>query len=201
METTNTAASVAATKKAAWSNQQAEFQQKQAAVEAKKTEMQQKKDEMLAQKCAKIQERVAERSSNFEGIKEKHMSVYKNMADRISKFIDRLSGQGYDVSKIQADLVVLNEKIQKFSTDFSAQTAKLGETKDFACGHSDGEFRGKLAEARTEMQAVRADAADIRNYMSATVRPDILALKEQKKETNATVNADKSGGVDKPELE
>lgn len=156
--------------------------EKKAKLEERQNEMKQEKEEKLAERCAKIQEKVQERSGNLDSIKEKHMSVYQNMTDRISKFIERLSGQGYDVSKIQADLVVLKEKIQKFSDDFSAQATKLGETKDLACGHSDGEFKGKLVEARKMMKTVHADAMDIRTYVRTVVRVDIQALRNQKVE-------------------
>jgi len=172
-----------------------------ASAEERQTARQAKRDESIEQRCARIQERVMERSANFEGRKNGHMAVYENMTNRISKFIERLSGQGYDVSKIQADLVVLKEKIQKFSTDFAAQAAKLGETKNLACGHSDGEFRSGLLGVRTMMQGVRADAMDIRKYMLNTVRPDIQALRKQKIEEKKVVNTDKATEVEKPELE
>ena len=174
--TTKTKEDMEATRTAAWGAKQDELKQK----ETNRIEMQAKQEEMQAQKCARIQERVSERTGKVNDVKEKHMSVYKNMVNRISKFIERLSGQGYDVSKIEADLVVLNEKIQKFSTDYSAQTMKLGETKQFACDRSDDEFKSKLTEVRKMSELVRADAMEIRKYMQETVRVDIQALRKQK---------------------
>jgi len=157
--------------------------EKQAEVENKKAEMQEKREESLEEKCLRIQEKVQERSGNLEDAKEKHMAVYENMTERISKFIEKLSTDGYDVAKIEADLVVLQEKIQSFSDDFAAQSSKLAETKDLACGHSDGEFKGKLIEARLAVKMSHTDAMEIRKYVQNTLRVDIQALRSQKIET------------------
>ncbi|MDP1833727.1 MAG: hypothetical protein U0944_00425 [Candidatus Moranbacteria bacterium] len=153
---------------------------KKTAIEDQKGEQQQKREETREQRCARIQERIANGSTDADNRKEKHMSVYGNMVDRISKFITRLADDDYDVSKIQADLAVLEEKIQKFSDDYATQVAKIGDTKNLACGQSDGDFKNGLVEARAMMKNVRADAADIREYMLKTVRPDIQALRGQK---------------------
>lgn len=157
-----------------------------AAWQAKQDELKAQREERLDQKCAMIQERVSKRITNYDTNKEKHMTVYDNMKERISKFADKLSGDGYDVSKIKTDLTTLDEKIQKFSTDYASQVAKLNTLKDLACGHSDGEFKAGIADARTMMKTVHADAMDIRKYMQETVRPDIQALKKQKVEAKTT---------------
>jgi len=149
------------------------------------------KEQNIEQKCAMIQNRIAERNTTLESNKEKHMSVYVNMKARIEKFVARLSSEGYDVSKLKADLLVLDGKILKIKTDLATQNAKMNETKDFACGHSDGDFKGKLTEARTMMQAIHLEAMEIRKFVQTTIRPDIQALRSQKVETkkdNSTVN-------------
>lgn len=155
--------------------------------EARKAEMEDKKKEMLEKKCAMIQERMIERNTNFENKKEKHMAVYRNMVNRILKFIEKFSAQGYDVSKIKADLDVLNEKIQKFSDDYGAQVSKMNEAKNSACGNSEGNIKKNMINVRSMMESVRSDAMDIRKYMLETVRPDIQALRKQKIKAKATV--------------
>lgn len=138
------------------------------------------REQNMEQRCSMIQNKIAERNSKFEENKSKHTAVYDNMTDRISKFITRLSGEGYDVSKIQADLTILKEKISKIEADLAAQNSKLNETKEFACGHSDGDFKGKLTEARTMMVSIHKEAMEIRKFVQTTLRPDIQALRNQK---------------------
>lgn len=189
------------TTKTQWQTKQEELKtqreaaqaERKAKLEEQKTERENKQQEMLAQRCAKIQERVSTKLANFGENNGERLAVYTNMKNRISKFITKLSGAGYDTAKIQADLVVLETMIQQFETDKQAQMAKLQETHSLACGHSDGEFKGGLTEARTLLTKVHADAMAIRKYMLETVRPDILALRKQKVETvKATTEPEES---------
>lgn len=164
------------------------FEEKRAAMQVSRQEETEKR---VAEKCAMIQAKIAERNTKFEGNKAKHTAVYSNMTERISKFITRLSGEGYDVSKVKADLEILKEKISKLESDLATQNAKMNETKDFACGHSDGDFKGKLVEARTMMQTIHAEAMEVRKFVQTTIRPDIQALRTQKVETKKATE----GGV------
>lgn len=133
-----------------------------------------------AARCAKIQEKIAAKTAGFDENKDRHYEAYKNLKDRMEKFLAKLTDKGYDVTEFKADLAVLNTKIQKFADDYAAYQVKLGETKDYACGHSDGDFKAKLAEARTLLKTVREDSKDIKSYYLNTIKPDLKAIRKQK---------------------
>jgi len=165
-------------KRAEWKLQR---QQKIDELKIKKEEFKNLRQQFTAERCAKIQERIGTKTTNFDNGKVKHMSVYTNMKNRISKFIARFKKAGYDVAKIEADLKTLEDKITKFSDDYAAYVAKLKETKSFACGHSEGDFKGILLESKTLLKTVHQDAADIRTFVHNTIKADIMALRGQKK--------------------
>lgn len=146
------------------------------------------REQNMEQRCAAVQNRIAERNSKFEENKSKHTAVYNNMTDRISKFITRLSGEDYDVSKIQADLTILKEKISKIEVNLAAQNSKLNETKEFACGHSEGDFKDKLTKTKTMMASIHQEAMDIRMFVQTTLRADIQSLRNQKIEEKKDIN-------------
>ena len=150
----------------------------------KREEREQAMKQKREKRCANIQNKIQERVGNFDSLKNKHMAVYTNMQSRIQKFIDRLKGDGYDVSKIESDLKTLQEKIQKFSVDYKAYLVILGEAKTFKCGETDanatGEVKTKMQAVRASLKTVHQDAMDIRNFMQTTVMSDIRALRNQK---------------------
>lgn len=146
----------------------------------------------IKERCALTQQKIAEKVSNFDAKKEKHMAVYENMNDRISKFIEKFSEDGYDTSQLSSDLETLNEKIQKFSDDYAAYVAKLKEAKDMACGKSGGEFKATIVEARALLKTAHQDAMDIRVYVRTVILPDIRSLKEQKAEDKSETDEDSS---------
>lgn len=137
------------------------------------------KEKFTAEKCARVQERIQNKLSLFADAKGKHTSVYVNLVNRINKFIARADEQKLDTTAIKSHLVILQEKIDKFKEDYAAYAAKLGETKNYTCGHSEGEFKGVLLESKTLLKQVHADAADIRTYVRETILADIKALKSQ----------------------
>jgi hypothetical protein len=136
--------------------------------------------ETAEEKCARITQNIENRTKGFDENKDRHYEAYKNLKDRMEKFVAKLTEKGYDVTELKADLVVLNSKIQKFADDYAAYQAKLGETKDYACGHSDGDFKAKLQEARVILKTVREDSKDIKNYYLNTIKPDLKAIRAQK---------------------
>jgi hypothetical protein len=204
-----------ATKRAAWGAQQAEMQAQHAtnlaqrqtnqelhqANQAASDALKVQRQAMMDQRCQNIQQKMDARVSGFDSNNGKRMAVYTNMQDRISKFITRLSGEGYDTSKVQADLVILGQKIKQFETDKQAQMAKLDETKTFTCGHSNGEFMGKLGEARSTLMTVHKDAMDIRQFMLTTVRPDIMAIRKLKMDSKSSTTPNLSTETPKPEIQ
>lgn len=137
---------------------------------------------LQAARCAKIQEKIAAKSVGFDENKDRHYNAYKNLRDRMEKLVARLEAKGYDVADLKDDLSVLDTKIQKFADDYVAYQAKLGETKDYACGHSNGEFKTKLQEARAFLRTVREDSKDIKSYYLNTIKPELKEIRKQKVE-------------------
>lgn len=147
------------------------------------------KDKFTAEKCAQIQKKVQSKTSEFNSEKEKHLSVYTNLVNRINKFIARFDEKKIDTSTIKSHEAELQTKIGKFKEDYAAYIAKLGESKNLTCGHSEGEFKGTLLEARTLLQTVHADAADSRTYVRTVILEDIKNLKAQLPQGNSVDNS------------
>lgn len=137
------------------------------------------KDKFTTERCAKIQERINNQESNFNGIEGKHTQVYTNLVNRLNKFIARFDAAKLDTTTIKSHLAVLQTKIDKFKEDYAAYLAKLKESKNLTCGHSEGEFKGVLLEAKALLKTVHDDAADIRTYVRETIFADLKALKSQ----------------------
>ncbi|MFA6383694.1 MAG: hypothetical protein WCX17_04730 [Parcubacteria group bacterium] len=163
--------------KSEWKEKRAEFLNK---LKAEKEELKNKfKEKFTEEKCERVQARIENRNGFFKGTYEKHTAVYVNLVDRINKFITKAEEQKINTDTIKAHLAELQTKIDKFKDDYAAYSAKLGETKNYTCGHSEGEFRGVLLESKTLLKQVHADAADIRKYVRETILVDLKALKAQ----------------------
>jgi hypothetical protein len=100
--------------------------------------------------CAVITKGVETRIKNFDSRKGSHYEQYAKIKTRLDAFITKAKAAGHDTTTLEAHLVVLNTKIQKFVTNYAAYQAALKDTKTATCGKSEGEFKTKIESARTE---------------------------------------------------
>ena len=56
-----------------------------------------------------VGERLGKKIMSFNESKRKHVQAYNNMRDRIQKFINKMAEDGYDTTKLKADLLVMND--------------------------------------------------------------------------------------------
>jgi hypothetical protein len=121
------------------------------------------------------------------------MSAYSNLLKRIDKFIARFetfnstSTTKLDLTEIKADRDQLVVLIANFKTSYTEYVAKISATKNLTCGHSEGEFRSALVDARTYLKTVHDNAAAIRTFVRETVLSDLLELKKQVAEIKGEV--------------
>ena len=152
---------------------ESEFQKKKAELELTKME----KVADAAERCDTIESRVATITTRHENNKSRNVTAYENMYTRLTKVVARFEAKGLDVSTLTADLAILNNKIIKLKTDHAAYLTSLLDSKQYACGKSEGEFKNTLISAREKMAIVKTDIADIKNYYQTTLKTDINTLK------------------------
>jgi hypothetical protein len=145
----------------------------------KLTKWEEKKAQISEQRCKNIETRIETRINRYDNNQNRDVTVYANLKSRLDKLVERLKLRSLDTSKLETDLKTLDEKIAKAQTDYETFINGLKETQNLACGESQGQFSGKLGEARKVILTVRQDRIDIRNFLRNTIRPDIQALREK----------------------
>jgi hypothetical protein len=133
----------------------------------------------VEERCQAMTQRIETAIARFNNNKDGHTTRYLKIAEHLKNINEKLTAKGYDTTKTEADYKILNEKIVKASADYSTFISKLGETKQYACGQSQGQFRTALQAAKAQLKIYREDVADIRNYYQTVVRPDAQALRDQ----------------------
>jgi len=145
--------------------------------ETAKEERQEAKEE----KCKNVESRIEAKMNKYENGNVSVEDVYKRLKERIRNMVTRLENNGIDASKLEDDLAVLEQKINQVSSSYDTFIAGLEETKTYACGESEGQFRTKLQEAKKLMANVRTGRQETRSFVVNTIIPDIKALREQLK--------------------
>jgi hypothetical protein len=142
--------------------------------------------------CANIEAKIQIKISSFDANKARQLNAYLNMKDRLVALNGKLVARGLDTSDLQADLVTLDGKINKFAADYKAYIDSLRATKNYACGQSQGQFVAKLKEAKTLLLEVHKDVLDIRSFYVSTIKPDLQEIKKQISAQKSNRDADDS---------
>ena len=128
--------------------------------------------------CNTKKNKVQARLDTLTTQKEDHMETYARLKDRLAQKIDDWEELGYDVDQLNEDLEALGGKVQMYSEKVSMYLQKLSDLKELACEDAD-DYADALGETRDALGDVRQAARDIRQFYQNTIRPHILALRDQ----------------------
>ena len=153
------------------------IEDKRAQVTAKRLEFQEKEEAMAAEKCKNLETKIATRVSRYENNGQMLQKVYGNMKTRLDRLSAKLKTAGADTSKLDTDLAALYAKIDKLYADQALFMITLKETQTFVCGKSEGEFKGKIDQARKVPEIIKQDREDIKTLFQTTIKADLQAIR------------------------
>jgi hypothetical protein len=165
----------------------AQAEDRKAQMEKRRTELQNriaKKTEKEKARCEKINNNVEKIIENYDHKVGQNIESYKTVVLNIQKAVDNLSSKGINVDKLRADLVVVNQMIVQMSEHRAQYIETLEGSQNHVCGESEGDFKTKIQEARTQLSLIREDGDAIKAYIKNTIRPDLLEVREGLKNHN-----------------
>lgn len=134
---------------------------------------------VLAEKCTKITSKIDAKINRYNSNAD-HPRLLK-LQTRLSALITKLKTGGYDTATLEADLATLKTKTDSCKTAYGQFIAKLGATKNFACGQSQGQFKAALEAGKTQMKSAQTSCKNARSFINTVIKPDLKALKEKVK--------------------
>ena len=161
-----------------------EYKTRQKEIKQEREEVKTQLKEARAERCDIVEGQMDARIDQYRAAQENHLERYTALKEKLSNLITRLEEQGYDVTTLQNDLIVLEEKIAVLSQRFEEFVVELEETTNFECGDSNGDFLTAMQESRNALALVRQAALDVKNYYVNTVKKDIIALRDQIREVS-----------------
>lgn len=179
-------------------------EERKAQIEERRQQFQDKfqdrKEKMDERRCKNIETRVDSRLKRYENDQQMLENVYGNMQARFARLVARLDSAGADTAKLKADLGTLDSMIEKLYGDHAAFMESLKTTRSSACGQSEGEFKGKLGEARNVLPRIKEQRAEIREFFKTTIKPDLETIRQQLESEKTETEVEKAQ-VEKPETE
>lgn len=142
------------------------------------------REQIKEQKCKNVQARIRTRIKRYENKQTQSQNVFGNLVSRVESVNTKLKEKGLDTSKLESDSLMLKEKINELNIEHEKFIAGLESAENNACGESDGEYKKQLGDARKMSTEVRGKLIEVREYYQATIRADILELRDELLETS-----------------
>lgn len=135
--------------------------------------------ERLQERWEFVQKRIELMITRFNNNQHRHKETYERVKAAVEKFLEEMRGRGYDVSKLEQDLITWEGMFEQFAQDYRALIEKLEEIAALSPEQAQGGFYSLLREARRLLQTVRQDVMEIRLFYQETIRADIQELRGQ----------------------
>jgi chromosome segregation ATPase len=136
------------------------------------------KSAKLKERCEEINKKVQEGVTKYTENKTEKVAKYVTLKARTEELIVKLKTQGYDTTKLEADLKTLDTKIQKATTDYDAFLKSLKDaTSTITCDTTTGNFGLGLGKAKQGFATVRTDHEDIKKFVQTNLKADLQAAK------------------------
>lgn len=129
--------------------------------------------------CEQVEAKIQTRLQNYATVKEAHTEAYQNLFDRLDTFVTNIKAKGYDTTTLEADIAVLQQKIEDFNTLIGNSYGELQQTQTYTCGQAEGQFIKSLAKSRQQVRLSHQKAQEIRTFYRDVIRVDLLELKTQ----------------------
>lgn len=136
----------------------------------RRADVQDKMEERQDQVCQNVQARIQNRLNRYEENKDKYMARHQGVISRLTDLGNKLEDQGCDPAQIRTDLDTYNGLIQEFATAFRNMVTTMQQTKNYACGESQGQFSGSVNQTRQQLQVVQQKALALKNFFNNTLR-------------------------------
>lgn len=133
----------------------------------------------IKSKCMAAQGLLSSIDGRVKGIETSRANVYKELIDRLTDLSTKLKNQGVDTTELNTEITALNAKIATFKTDLAAYKLAVSDLAGMDCKTDPVAFKSSLEAARADKLKVAADALAIRDYVTKTIKPTLVSLRQQ----------------------
>lgn len=144
----------------------------------------------ITTKCKAAQGLVKGAETSANAISTNRAKAYTKISEAVQKLIDKLKANGKDTTEIEAAQAVAKTKADALSAAMTTYELTLSDLHDMDCATDPTTFQATLEKARTQREAIKVAATDLRTYISTTLKAAINKLK-----TQAENSATKTGGA------
>lgn len=156
------------------------IEKRKAELKTKLTTAQQKR---LQTRCKNAQGKLQSVTQKTTAVQQNREKIYTKLLDKIAELQPKLVAAGVDTVQLDASIVELKTAIESFKTSSTAYEQAVKDTAELDCQADPVAFQASLADSRTALQKLRADAVSIRTITNQKVKPALVTARAALPET------------------
>ncbi len=131
----------------------------------------------LKTRCKAAQGLLSSLSGRIKGIQTSRNEVYTNIVDHLTSLQTKLQNKDVDTTELQAEIATLQTKITTYKTDLTAYKQAVADLAAMDCASDPAAFKSTLDAARAAREKVAKDSADIKAYVTDTIKPTLVKIR------------------------
>jgi len=138
-----------------------------------------KRQDALEARCQRNEDRIDDQINKLQKNQQNRINAYKQITNKFDNLVVNLEGQGYDTLALESAVDNFKLQLESFYAEHERLMSQLQNTRNYACGDSEGQFRGELQKAREQLRIAHQKRLELRRCFVDEVRPLILDIREQ----------------------
>lgn len=133
----------------------------------------------ITAKCKPAQTIVKGADANATKVSENRSVTYQKIGERIDALIVKLKAAGINTTNLEVIQATAKQKAEALSVSMKSYQQTLADLQAIDCVADPTAFAATLERARTERTALKAQASELRTYMSTTLKEAINKVKAE----------------------
>lgn len=127
---------------------------------------------MNAAQCEAKKNQILQKSQTMETTKQAHLHVYQKIRERLVQAMATLKSQNKDTAVLEANLVLLDDKIATFTADVDDLIAQLPQVSSVDC--TKGGMTDFLTQLQPYIDQVQLDVSYLKQFYMTTIRQYLI---------------------------
>ena len=144
-----------------------------------KTKLDEASKKRISGKCKASQTIVKGAETSADAISTNRGKAYAKIAEKIQTLIDKVKAQGIDTTALEAANATAKQKAETLAASMATYKQTLTDLRSMDCAADPTAFQATLEKARTQREAVKTQAQDLRTYISVTLKAAISDVRKQ----------------------
>lgn len=141
--------------------------------------------------CNMLEAKIDKKIAHYDENRTRYVNTFARLETRLADFEAKAEAEGINTDDLEAQLVVLGDKVDAFGVEYAQYIDALREARTHACDTDREAFKAELEVAKTQLLEARAAGLDAKAYYWNTVRVEVKDIKAElaaEAEVNVTLN-------------